>query len=454
MIFEYVSRTEGASRLILIFAGWAMDSRPFSDLRFGEYDIAVVYDYRHFDFPADLSNYSEIVVIAWSFGVVGAEYFLASNPGLPITATIAINGTPEAVDDRKGIPSGIFEATLDALTPASLTKFYRRTAGKNFRQFLTRLPQRDFNGLADELKAVRTACGRKGVRWDKAIVGANDLIIPAENQRHSWEGHTAEIIGDNIDHLPDFPRLFSRHLTDKRLVATRFSRAVGSYDDSADVQRQIARKIADALPSSVPTDIDIIEIGCGSGYSTRLLLKRYPDAHLKLADIHSWPDICGHAVEQTDGEIWMRSVPSESADMIYSVSAVQWFNSLPAFLRQCSRVLRPGGSLVLTTFGTETMKQLRTIGAATRHYPSAEFISGLLKGEGWSDISVTTEEIVRRFDTPKDLLAHLRQTGVNAISSASPTADALAIMRSYPFDPDGRISLTYQPVYITATWPK
>ena len=44
MEFRIVS-SAGARRLILIYAGWAMDWHPFSNLRRSGYDIAVVWDY-------------------------------------------------------------------------------------------------------------------------------------------------------------------------------------------------------------------------------------------------------------------------------------------------------------------------------------------------------------------------------------------------------------------------
>lgn len=454
MKLKYVSQPGKSRRLILIFAGWAMDGRPFEGLSFADYDIAVAYDYRSTQLDAVIDEYEEIVVIGWSFGVVGAEIFLAENPGLPVTATIAVNGTPEAVDDRLGIPVALFEATLKALTPASLTKFYRRVRGKRHRELLTRLPERDFSGLADELEAVRRSKGRCGIRWDKAIIGEEDLIIPAAAQKASWEATPTEIITVNaMDHLPDFPAIFRRHLSDKSLVATRFSAAIDTYDEAATVQRRIAGRIASEIPQEIRGEV--IEIGCGTGLSTKKLLEIHPAVKLTAIDIQPTPDICGHSVIRADGETWLRSVPDSSTGMVYSVSAIQWFNSQSRFFREALRLLRPGGTLLVSTFGSLTMRELREAGINTRHYSAPEAIAAALT-EGWDEVRIESEIITLSFGSPREVLAHLRATGVNALPSNNPVADARALLQSYPIDSEGIAPLTYQPVYITARkkWPK
>ena len=450
----YVSRPDGATRLILFFAGWAMDSRPWQRLEFGGYDIAVVSDYRDSRLPLDLAAYEEIVVIAWSFGVVGAEQWLAEEGRKhPVTATIAVNGTPEAVDDRLGIPSALFEATLASLTPASLAKFYRRVAGKRLPLISDAMPQREFDTLADELRAVYASRGRRGVSWDKAIVSTADRIIPAANQIASWSATPTEIIIEaDADHLPDLATLLARHLAAKTLVASRFGRAAESYDEAALAQRIIAARAAGLADEALTGDA--IEIGCGSGLSTRLLFARCPSLRLRAVDLCAVDaSIEGVEVEQADAELLMKRLPASSLDLVYSVSAIQWFNSLPAFLREARRVLRPGGRLVATTFGPETMRELRDSLPRQRHYPTADTIHRRLEAEDWADVMVTPDIVTLTFATVRDVAAHMRATGVNALSTSNPVGSLRHMLAHYPLAPDGSAPLTYQPIYITATKP-
>ncbi|MDE5744352.1 MAG: DUF452 family protein, partial [Paramuribaculum sp.] len=146
----------GSSRLIIFFAGWGMDDTPFRNMKFPGYDVAVVWNYSTPGFAADFwHDYSEICILAWSYGVYYAGRFIENHPELPITARIAINGTLYPVDNEKGIPVQIFNATLNALSEPSVKKFYRRMCGSSalYECFMNNLPERSVESLAAELNA-------------------------------------------------------------------------------------------------------------------------------------------------------------------------------------------------------------------------------------------------------------------------------------------------------------
>ena len=81
MNLKFTYTRPGASRLILLFAGWGMSPRPLDDVSMPGYDVAVVWDYRDMSAPwlEELSGYEETVVVAWSFGVHAASRFMASH---------------------------------------------------------------------------------------------------------------------------------------------------------------------------------------------------------------------------------------------------------------------------------------------------------------------------------------------------------------------------------------
>lgn len=138
-----------------------MDYHPFSSIQCSGYDIAVIWDYRNDNIDlTEFSSYNEVTVLAWSMGVWAASRIIPQS-GLPVTLTIAVNGSYAPVDDRKGIPADIYKATVDALSPASLIRFYRRMAGSSaaFERFKETLPQRQADELADELRRI-AATGR------------------------------------------------------------------------------------------------------------------------------------------------------------------------------------------------------------------------------------------------------------------------------------------------------
>jgi biotin synthesis protein BioG len=78
MQYKLVSDND-SNRLVLFFAGWAMDAKPFEKLHRDGYDTMVVWDYRQLDIDwRCVSKYDEICVLAWSMGVYAASRTLYS----------------------------------------------------------------------------------------------------------------------------------------------------------------------------------------------------------------------------------------------------------------------------------------------------------------------------------------------------------------------------------------
>ncbi|MBD5202532.1 MAG: DUF452 family protein [Bacteroidales bacterium] len=446
---QFVSR-EDMPRLIMVFLGWAMDHRPYQNLRIKGYDILLIWDYRDDTFDlTDLDGYEEIIVIAWSFGVPAAARFIAANHSLPITSRVAVNGTQHPVDDELGIPHALFDATLDNLSETSLPRFFRRVAGSGsaFTSFMASAPIRDIEELREELSviALRTPAT---IFWDMALIGSHDLIIPPDNQRRSWQKEAGRTVEISSPHQPDFSDVLSHVVTDKSLVATRFGRAMSSYDGNAEVQHEVARRLIDIWNPDENSTPRMIEIGCGTGYSTRLYLNRLKPGSLELWDLVISPSLPDNAVKvECDAESRMFMTPPCSVDVIFTSSTVQWFNSLPAFFRNVKRVLASGGTLVMSTFGPENFAALHAILGTTSGYPSVEEIKAMLP-DGLEVTHCTSESVSLPFPDPATMLRHISLTGVNALTRQSSTAATRAILREYPRQTNGTVLLTYNPIYL------
>lgn len=447
MKIEYISKT-GSTRLILIFAGWGMDCNPFRNLRHAGYDIAMAYDYRTLTPTGEvnLSDYREICVAAWSFGVVSAEIFLKENPQLPITACVAINGTLYPVDDDKGIPKSIFEATLQNLSPQSLKRFNRRMCGSASAagEFESVAPQRDFSELADELRAIADrGSASDSSRWNLAYVSNKDNIIPTANQLRAWEGTTElkEIAGP---HMPNFSNILANCFINKRLVAQRFKKANHTYNLSACVQADIALLLVEAIRLRL-TDrqIDhVLEIGAGTGLLTIPLTEQIEIKSLELWDIATINSSLPGTHRICDAELAIRQEPSERYDLIVSASTLQWFNSQTDFIRQAHRTLKNEGLLAFSTFAPGNFSEISQFLPASLHYSSAARLTAILEKSGFCEISIAEQKKTLNFESPIELLRHIRQTGVNALPPSTLAAKRIIAANIK--------SLTYKPLIITA----
>ncbi|WP_294470407.1 DUF452 family protein [uncultured Bacteroides sp.] len=188
-----------SKHLLLFFAGWGMDETPFTDMRLAHCDWMICYDYRSLEFDESLlRGYSEITLVGWSMGVWAASRIMELYPGLPVSRSIAVNGTIYPVDESKGIAPIIFAGTLQGLTGQTLQKFQRRMCGSSaeYKVFQSVAPQRPVEELKEELAAIQKqylSSDAPDFRWQKAIIGRNDRIFTPENQRRAWENNVDQI---------------------------------------------------------------------------------------------------------------------------------------------------------------------------------------------------------------------------------------------------------------------
>lgn len=445
MQYELISHTDSA-RLIIFFAGWAMDARPFASLKRDGYDIAVVYDYRCADIDFSFADrYKEICIVAWSLGVQGAD-MCKEQFGCKVTLRLAICGTGMPCHDTMGIPSVIYNGTINMLDPRNLNKFYRRVCGtkETFEEFMKHCPQRDINELRAELEAVASRNVKPG-RWDMALIAADDAIIPPHNQRRYWNSIGVpcdEIAGG---HMPDFQQIINRHIINKDLTQRRFSSRQASYDIQAHIQDVAASSLFELCRPVLSECKNVLEIGCGTGKLSRRLLEALPaECSLYLWDIVDCNPVEGSRAffESVEAECGINSLDRHSLDLIISSSAIQWFNSPGAFLGNCLRPLKQGGYIAVSTFAAGTLQEVaEASGAGLPLLSEEQWHSIIAPGYDIAHFEVRTEELI--FDTALDVFRHLKETGVNSLEGNRSMRHALA---TYSADSDGRYHLTYKPL--------
>lgn len=455
---------QGNKRLILLYAGWGMDWRVFRNLHRHGYDILVLWDYRELTFDwSKIAAYDEICLVAWSMGVFAASVTI--HEILPrITKSIAVGGTLDPINDTYGIPLPIYHGTAENLNAGNLRKFHRRMCkdAEHYNVFRENAPKRDIPGLRDELYAIETHTifhAPQVTRWDVAIIGRYDRIFPAANQLRAWRNNGATIVTNDMAHLPDMQSIIDDYIVDKDTMATRFAGAADTYNEaSADVQQKIAQALYKLLKNAAGIEHlngDILEIGSGTGALTSLYAPECDTAsRIELWDIAPIAEdiVPAKAIAKCcDAEIAIRRRQPRSAYFILSSSTIQWFNSPATFLDQCARVLLPGGYIAISTFLRGNLPELASICPETdQHLPD--------ENQWRSMLPPTLEPLVCQpsvvsidLESPRDVLEHLRRTGVNALAHGSNAVTlARRILRDYPRQADGTCRMTYYPLIIIA----
>jgi len=127
----------------------------------------------------------------------------------------------------------------------------------------------------------------------------------------------------------------------------------GYWDGRARSQREASEALVDRLIDKIASPGGrILDVACGAGASTRRLMERYPPEAIaainisepQLAEARKRAPGCGH--------IYMDAArlgfPDNCFNAVISVEAAFHFDTREAFLREVFRVLRPGGTLVLS----------------------------------------------------------------------------------------------------------
>lgn len=160
---------------------------------------------------------------------------------------------------------------------------------------------------------------------------------------------------------------------DKRQVRRAFERAAGSYDEAAVVQRRMVDELLERLEMINIAPELVLDVGCGTGYARSQLTRRFPRARYLGSDIapgmlrrarRGWAG--GWRLRRGGhwfcGDVEHLPLADYSLDLVFCSAVLQWCDPETAF-SEIHRVLRPEGVLMFSTFGPDTLRELREVWA-------------------------------------------------------------------------------------------
>jgi len=161
----------------------------------------------------------------------------------------------------------------------------------------------------------------------------------------------------------------------KILMRQSFSDAAQSYDDVAVLQREVGQRMCERLQLLKQVPAQILDLGSGTGKHTVALHRIYKKARIVAMDI-ALPMVKAakknkpwfSPLSYVCGDAEQLPLADNSIDMIFSNLTLQWMTDLDATFAELRRILKPEGVLMFTSFGPDTLKELRDSWATVDEY--------------------------------------------------------------------------------------
>lgn len=227
---------------------------------------------------------------------------------------------------------------------------------------------------------------------------------------------------------------------DKARARASFGRATETYDAAAILQKQVRTEMLSRLDLVKLNPQVILDAGCGTGMASHALQKKYAKSQVVSLDF-AYPMLqktrktCGqsgllHQLKSLLGgkkqsllcaDIEALPLATASTGLVWSNLAIQWCNDLDAALQEFHRVLQPEGLLMLSTFGPDTLRELRMVtGAASgNEYTSVSRfidmhdIGDALVRAGFSAPVLDVERFTLTYADVKSVMRDLKSIGAH-----------------------------------------
>lgn len=216
-------------------------------------------------------------------------------------------------------------------------------------------------------------------------------------------------------------------MLDKSKIRQSFSAASTSYDGVAGLQRTVGKSLLAAVDTATLNG-RVLDIGCGTGFLTGELLALSPGLSVVALDIAlpmlqtARRKLLGNAdVHYVCADADALPLAERSIDHVFSNLALQWCSRPATVFDDIRRVLKPGGQLAYSTFGPQTLQELKAAWARVDSYSHVnafyrpEELRCFLQQAGFRDINIASKSYLPRYESVPALMRELKGIGAHNV---------------------------------------
>jgi malonyl-CoA O-methyltransferase len=206
-------------------------------------------------------------------------------------------------------------------------------------------------------------------------------------------------------------------------IQQAFNKSAKTYAQAAVLYQATGERLLSRLDYMRCEPQIILDAGCGLGNFSAQLADRYPEAQVIALDFSEKMIHEGKKLSASLSDRWlmgdMEKLPlqRESVDMIFANQSIQDAEDIAALFCEFHRVLKPGGVLLFSTLGPDTLKELKAAWACVDTYGHVNecrdlhILGDALLSQQFAQPVVDREEMVLHYRNPQSLLKDLKEQG-------------------------------------------
>lgn len=223
-------------------------------------------------------------------------------------------------------------------------------------------------------------------------------------------------------------------MINKSLARLSFEKAAAGYDEAAVLQREIGQRLLERLEYIRFQPQCILDVGAGTGDCSFQLADFYKKSEVIALDFatamlkrakqkRSFRQRLSSRYKFITADAGQLPFADNSVDMIFSNLALQWCTDLEQVFQEFRRVLKPGGMLLFSTFGPDTLKELRECWLQVDDYTHInDFIDLHVVGDammktGFSNPVMDMEMITVTYPDVKSIMKDLKRIGAHNVNA-------------------------------------
>jgi malonyl-CoA O-methyltransferase len=266
-----------------------------------------------------------------------------------------------------------------------------------------------------------------------------------------------------------------QYFIDKARVRASFNRAAQTYDAAAVLQKLVRDEMFDRLDLIKLSPKKVLDAGCGTGHASFALKKRFRSAQIFSLDLalgmlnktQMQQPLLSKLFGQKRlicADIESLPVASASMNLVWSNLALQWCNDLDKSFAEISRVLKPNSLFIFSTFGPDTLKELRAASnngsTHVSRFIDMHDIGDALTRNGFNAPVLDVERYTLTYDDVKGVMTDLKAIGAHNATQGRSRGLAgkgflTNLMAQYEhFRVDGKLPATFEVVYGHAWTPE